>query len=94
MVDVKAQPKFKTTVFMSPEQMLGLKTIYDKTGIPNASVIRQGMDLIIEVWMERLTHWGRLTDGDVKHLEKLKRRIDRAFQSISNEEERTNGQHK
>ena len=43
-----ARKKISTTVYITPEQNERLKALHDKTKVPVAEYIRQGIDLILE----------------------------------------------
>ena len=43
-----ARKKVSTTVYLTPEQDQTLKLIKEKTAVPMAEIIRQGIDLAIE----------------------------------------------
>ena len=40
--------KISTTVYLTPEQDASLKLLKEKTSVPMAEIIRQGIDLAIE----------------------------------------------
>jgi len=40
--------KVTTTIYITPEQNEQLKTLHDRTRVPIAEFIRQGIDLILE----------------------------------------------
>jgi hypothetical protein len=40
--------KITTTIYITPEQNERLKTLHDRTKVPIAEFIRQGIDLILE----------------------------------------------
>jgi predicted DNA-binding protein len=54
-----ARKKISTTVYITPEQNERLKLLHDKTKVPVAEYIRQGIDLILERESDRLP--GQLT---------------------------------
>jgi hypothetical protein len=54
-----ARKKISTTVYITPEQNDLLKQLHDKTKVPVAEYIRQGIDLVLERERERLP--GQLT---------------------------------
>ncbi|HEX2659644.1 MAG TPA: ribbon-helix-helix domain-containing protein [Polyangia bacterium] len=58
-----ARKKISTTIYITPEQNERLKQLHDKTKVPVAEFIRQGIDLILE--RERRNLPGQLTLGDV-----------------------------
>ena len=43
-----ARKKISTTVYITPEQNEKLKLLNDKTKVPVAEYIRQGIDLVLE----------------------------------------------
>jgi len=43
-----ARKKISTTIYITPEQNERLKQLHDKTKVPVAEFIRQGIDLILE----------------------------------------------
>lgn len=45
---VMARKKISTTVYITPEQNERLKQLHDKTKVPVAEYIRQGIDLVLE----------------------------------------------
>jgi predicted DNA-binding protein len=54
-----ARKKISTTIYITPEQSERLKQLHDKTKVPVAEFIRQGIDLILE--RERRNLPGQLT---------------------------------
>jgi hypothetical protein len=46
--------KISTTVYITPEQDARLKQLHDKTKVPVAEYIRQGIDLVLEKYREHL----------------------------------------
>ena len=48
MVSAMARKKISTTVYITPEQNEALKQLHDKTRVPVAEYIRQGIDLVLE----------------------------------------------
>jgi hypothetical protein len=58
-----ARKKISTTVYITPEQNDLLKQLHDKTKVPVAEYIRQGIDLVLERERERLP--GQLSLVDV-----------------------------
>jgi len=58
-VSTMARKKISTTVYITPEQNDLLKQLHDKTKVPVAEYIRQGIDLVLERERERLP--GQLT---------------------------------
>ncbi|MGB8932686.1 MAG: ribbon-helix-helix domain-containing protein [Anaeromyxobacteraceae bacterium] len=54
--------KISTTVYITPEQNDRLKVLHDRTKVPVAEYIRQGIDLVLEKY--RGTMPGQLTLDD------------------------------
>jgi predicted DNA-binding protein len=54
--------KISTTVYITPEQNERLKVLHDRTKVPVAEYIRQGIDLVLEKY--RGTMPGQLTLDD------------------------------
>jgi predicted DNA-binding protein len=54
--------KISTTVYITPEQNERLKVLHDRTKVPVAEYIRQGIDLVLEKY--RATLPGQLTLED------------------------------
>jgi len=54
-----ARKKISTTVYITEEQNERLKQLNDKTKVPIAEFIRQGIDLILDKYREELP--GQLT---------------------------------
>ncbi len=46
--------KISTTVYITPEQDAQLKALHDRTKVPVAEYIRQGIDLVLEKYKEHL----------------------------------------
>ena len=51
---VMARKKISTTVYITPEQDADLKALHNKTKIPVAEFIRQGIDLVLEQYKSHL----------------------------------------
>jgi predicted DNA-binding protein len=51
--------KISTTIYITPEQSELLKQLHDKTKVPVAEYIRQGIDLVLEKQRHQLP--GQLT---------------------------------
>ncbi len=49
-----ARKKISTTVYITPEQDERLKLLHDRTKVPVAEYIRQGIDLVLEKYREHL----------------------------------------
>jgi predicted DNA-binding protein len=58
-----ARKKISTTVYITPEQNDRLKLLHDRTKVPVAEYIRQGIDLVLERYRGALP--GQLTLDDV-----------------------------
>jgi predicted DNA-binding protein len=54
--------KISTTVYITPEQNERLKLLHDRTRVPVAEYIRQGIDLVLEHYRDTLP--GQLTLDD------------------------------
>jgi hypothetical protein len=46
--------KISTTVYITPEQDAQLKKLHEKTKVPVAEYIRQGIDLVLEKYRDHL----------------------------------------
>jgi hypothetical protein len=49
-----ARKKLSTTVYITPEQDARLKQLHEKTKVPVAEYIRQGIDLVLDKYKEVL----------------------------------------
>jgi len=49
-----ARKKISTTVYITPEQDAQLKALHDRTRVPCAEYIRQGIDLVLEKYRDQL----------------------------------------
>jgi predicted DNA-binding protein len=58
-----ARKKISTTIYITPEQSERLKLLHDRTKVPVAEYIRQGIDLVLEKYRAALP--GQLTLDDV-----------------------------
>ncbi len=58
-----ARKKISTTIYITPEQNERLKLLHDRTKVPVAEYIRQGIDLILEKYRPALP--GQLTLDEV-----------------------------
>jgi hypothetical protein len=58
-----ARKKLSTTVYITPEQNAQLKLLNEKTKVPVAEYIRQGIDLVLEKYRSRLP--GQVTFEDL-----------------------------
>jgi predicted DNA-binding protein len=56
---VMARNKISTTIYITPEQNERLKLLHDKTKVPVAEYIRQGIDMVLEQQKHQLP--GQLT---------------------------------
>lgn len=60
--------KISTTVYITPEQSERLKLLHDRTRVPVAEYIRQGIDLVLEKYRGALP--GQLTLEDLGRRER------------------------
>jgi predicted DNA-binding protein len=58
-----ARKKISTTVYITPEQNERLKLLHDRTRVPVAEYIRQGIDMVLDHYRGTLP--GQLTLDDV-----------------------------
>lgn len=59
-----ARKKISTTVYITPEQSEQLKLLHERTKVPVAVYIREGIDMVLERYKNELP--GQLTlDGSV-----------------------------
>lgn len=49
-----SRKKISTTVYITPEQDARLKQLHDKTKVPVAEYIRQGIDLVLDRYKDNL----------------------------------------
>ena len=49
-----ARKKISTTIYITPEQNERLKVLNQKTKVPVAEYIRQGIDLVLDKYKEQL----------------------------------------
>ncbi len=49
-----SRKKISTTVYINPEQDEQLKRLHEKTKVPVAEYIRQGIDLVLEKYKDHL----------------------------------------
>lgn len=49
-----ARKKISTTIYITPEQNERLKTLHERTKVPVAVFIREGIDLVLERHREKL----------------------------------------
>jgi len=54
MVTAMSRKKVSTTVYITPEQNQLLKALHNETKVPVAEYIRQGIDLVLEKYAEKL----------------------------------------
>jgi predicted DNA-binding protein len=54
MVAVMSRKKLSTTVYITPEQNERLKALHERTKVPVAEYIRQGIDLVLEKYADKL----------------------------------------
>jgi len=58
-----ARKKISTTVYITPEQNERLKLLHDRTKVPVAEYIRQGIDLVLDKYRGAMP--GQLTLDDL-----------------------------
>ena len=58
-----ARRKISTTIYITPEQNERLKLLHDRTRVPVAEYIRQGIDMVLDHYRGDLP--GQLTLGDI-----------------------------
>ena len=58
-----ARKKISTTIYITPEQNEALKLLNERTKVPIAEYIRQGIDLVLEKYRRALP--GQLSLDDV-----------------------------
>ena len=63
-----ARKKISTTVYITPEQSERLKLLHERTRVPVAEYIRQGIDLVLEKYRGALP--GQLTLEDLGRRER------------------------
>lgn len=56
-----ARKKVSTTVYITPEQDALLKQLNERTRVPVAEYIRQGIDMVLEKYAEQLPGQANLT---------------------------------
>ena len=49
-----SRKKLSTTVYITPEQNRRLKELHERTKVPVAEYIRQGIDLVLEKYADKL----------------------------------------
>lgn len=49
-----SRKKLSTTVYITPEQNVLLKQLHERTRVPVAEYIRQGIDLVLEKYADKL----------------------------------------
>ena len=54
MVAGMSRKKLSTTVYITPEQNERLKALHERTKVPVAEYIRQGIDLVLEKYADKL----------------------------------------
>ena len=54
MVAVMSRKRLSTTVYITPEQNERLKALHERTKVPVAEYIRQGIDLVLEKYADKL----------------------------------------
>ena len=56
-----SRKKISTTVYITPEQNVRLKQLHERTKVPVAEYIRQGIDLVLEKYEDKLPGQVNLT---------------------------------
>jgi predicted DNA-binding protein len=49
-----ARKKISTTIYITPEQNERLKQLHDRTKVPTAVYIREGIDLVLEKYSDKI----------------------------------------
>jgi hypothetical protein len=49
-----SRKKISTTVYITPEQNAALKLLHERTRVPVAEYIRQGIDLVLQKYADQL----------------------------------------
>ena len=52
--DTVPRKKISTTVYITPEQDARLKALHERTKVPVAEYIRQGIDLVLDKYRDQL----------------------------------------
>ena len=58
-----SRKKLSTTVYITPEQNERLKQLHERTKVPVAEYIRQGIDLVLEKYADKLPGQASLRIG-------------------------------
>ncbi len=58
-----SRKKISTTVYITPEQNTLLKELHERTKVPVAEYIRQGIDLVLEKYADQLPGQATLKFG-------------------------------
>lgn len=58
-----SRKKISTTVYITPEQSALLKQLHNRTKVPVAEYIRQGIDLVLEKYKHQLPGQVDMFDG-------------------------------
>ena len=66
-----SRKKISTTVYITPEQNEALHLLHDRTKVPVAVYIREGIDLVLKQYADQLP--GQLTLSDASAPTKKKR---------------------
>ena len=61
-----ARKKISTTVYITPEQNEALHLLHDRTKVPVAVYIREGIDLVLERYSDQLPGQLNLVDSGEK----------------------------
>jgi predicted DNA-binding protein len=54
MVRPVSRKKISTTVYITPEQNVRLKQLHERTKVPVAEYIRQGIDLVLQKYADQM----------------------------------------
>lgn len=63
MVAQVSRKKISTTVYITPEQNALLKELHERTKVPVAEYIRQGIDLVLDKYADHLPGQATLKFG-------------------------------
>ena len=68
--------KISTTVYLTNLQAISLKKIKERSGIPEARIIREGLDIAIKIYLDKLEALGQLKPEEREHIRKAAAKID------------------
>lgn len=82
--------KISTTIYVTPEQSDKLKVLHERTKVPVAVYIREGIDLVLKHYAHLLPGQLALVDStlDVNASAKAKARAERSAPSSDDDDER------